>query len=88
MILQEEVMIQGSSELGQYTLVLYCYCHVAAADEGLAIKVTLLPTSQSTTMQMCVTGCMQFGCTLAYLVTLSVHDLVILKELPPNVKEV
>ena len=27
-------------------------------------------------------------CELAYLVTLSVHDLIVLEELPPDVKEV
>lgn len=35
-----------------------------------------------------VIGCMQIDCTVAYLITLGVHDLIIFKELPPNVKEV
>ena len=35
-----------------------------------------------------VSGCIWVNCTLPYLVALGVHDLIILKELPPDVKEV
>ena len=88
-VLQNSADMTISSQEVQLALsvtIIRCCDLFVATEHTAAGPLLLIPVSYMTVYQNATS--IWVDCTLTYLVTLGVHNLIILKELPPDVKEV